>query len=146
MHSRDLYLLNVLPFALHIKHSTLLPRQAHDGIREAVLLPLVRSFHSFVLVQRFTYDLSAIPLDDVREDWLSFLDASDEWPPKDGEWRINPPGYPVPTKPVEDIVTISEKDGKHWSDWVCVGPEWGEDWVSPPWSVRDSPGYELADD
>ncbi|KAF8139463.1 hypothetical protein K438DRAFT_1879765 [Mycena galopus ATCC 62051] len=51
--------------------------------------------------------------------------------PKDGEWN-NPPGYPVPSKSKEEIICISPEDGSFWNDWVCVGPKWKGDWVSPP--------------
>ncbi|KAJ7176774.1 hypothetical protein C8R46DRAFT_943833 [Mycena filopes] len=62
------------------------------------------------------------PLDDAREAWLRDLK----------DW-VNPPGYPVPSKSTEDIVSISAEDGAFWDDWVCVGATWkAEDWVSPP--------------
>ncbi|KAJ7041022.1 hypothetical protein C8F04DRAFT_187186 [Mycena alexandri] len=72
------------------------------------------------------------PLGDAREAWLEYLvlTRDDGWPPNDGEWR-NPPGYPVPSKSKEDIVSISPEDGAFWEDWVCVGPMWKDDWVSP---------------
>ncbi|KAJ7346916.1 hypothetical protein DFH08DRAFT_780644 [Mycena albidolilacea] len=73
------------------------------------------------------------PLCDARSAWLRYIepDAGAPWPPKDGEWG-NPPGYPVPSKPVEEIVCITPEDGSFWNDWVCVGPKWNGDWVSPP--------------
>ncbi|KAJ7779245.1 hypothetical protein B0H16DRAFT_1300620 [Mycena metata] len=72
------------------------------------------------------------PLEDAHEAWLDYLaDTKAPWPPKDGGWR-NPPGYPVPAKSKEEIVSISPEDGAFWDDWVCVGPMWKEDWVSPP--------------
>ncbi|KAJ6550867.1 hypothetical protein DFH09DRAFT_607181 [Mycena vulgaris] len=73
------------------------------------------------------------PLADARTAWLDYLRLNPgvSWPPKDGEWR-NPPGYPVPSKPKEDIVCISPEDGSFWNDWVCVGPTWKDGWVSPP--------------
>ncbi|KAJ7268700.1 hypothetical protein B0H12DRAFT_1096209 [Mycena haematopus] len=61
------------------------------------------------------------PLCDAHSAWLNFL-GGPAWPPKDGEWR-NPPGYP--------IVSVSPEDGSFWNDWVCVGPKWEGDWVSP---------------
>uniref|UniRef100_A0A0W0FR76 Uncharacterized protein n=1 Tax=Moniliophthora roreri TaxID=221103 RepID=A0A0W0FR76_MONRR len=81
---------------------------------------------------------TAGPLEDARVAWLNFLNAGSNWPPKDGEW-VNLPGYPVPTKPVDEIVTITPEDGKIWEDWVVVGPMWAESWVSPP--ACDSDGY-----
>ncbi|KAJ7668983.1 hypothetical protein B0H17DRAFT_1142259 [Mycena rosella] len=48
-----------------------------------------------------------------------------------------PPGYPVPSKPMQDIVRISPEDGAFWNDWVCVGPMWARDWVSPPCEQGD---------
>ncbi|KAJ6559811.1 hypothetical protein B0H19DRAFT_1145841 [Mycena capillaripes] len=78
------------------------------------------------------------PLCDARSAWLSYLEVTPgvTWPPKDGEWR-NPPGYPVPSKSKDDIVCISPEDGSFWGDWVCVGPNWKEDWVSPPCEQGD---------
>ncbi|KAF9263900.1 hypothetical protein L218DRAFT_926721 [Marasmius fiardii PR-910] len=73
------------------------------------------------------------PLEDGRRSWSHFLKGGiTEWPPKDGQWH-NPPGYPVPDKPIDEIVTIDEEDGKVWDDWVVVSPVWAKrDWVSPP--------------
>ncbi|KAG7093360.1 hypothetical protein E1B28_007042 [Marasmius oreades] len=73
------------------------------------------------------------PLENGRQSWIYFLqEGVKEWPPKDGEWH-NPPDYPVPQKPIEEIVTIDEEDGKTWNDWVVVSPVWAkQDWVSPP--------------
>ncbi|KAJ7072813.1 hypothetical protein C8F01DRAFT_1012737 [Mycena amicta] len=72
------------------------------------------------------------PLCDAHSAWLSYLEVTRDapWPPKDGEWR-NPPGYAVPSKSRGEIVSISRKDGLFWNDWVCVGPTWTADWVSP---------------
>ncbi|KAK7062879.1 hypothetical protein VNI00_000376 [Paramarasmius palmivorus] len=78
------------------------------------------------------------PLEDGRVSWINFLDVGETWPPEDGKW-LNPPGYPVPTKPVDEIVTITPEEGKMWEDWVVVGPMWGKSWVSPP--ACDSDGY-----
>ncbi|ESK86968.1 hypothetical protein Moror_3320 [Moniliophthora roreri MCA 2997] len=77
------------------------------------------------------------PLEDAREGWMAFL-RSPSWPPKEGEW--NPPGYPIPTKSIDEIVTITAEDGRVWDDWVVVAPIWPEDWVSPPASNCDSYG------
>ncbi|KAG7093375.1 hypothetical protein E1B28_007055 [Marasmius oreades] len=76
------------------------------------------------------------PLDNAREAWIDFLkEGITSWPPKDGEWH-NPPGYPVPDQPIEEIVTIDEEDGAIWDDWVVVSPLWAEqDWVSPSCTV-----------
>ncbi|KAJ7041019.1 hypothetical protein C8F04DRAFT_1219614 [Mycena alexandri] len=74
------------------------------------------------------------PLDDAHTTWLDYLvrtqDDDAPWPPNDGEWR-NPPGYPVPIKSKEEIVSISPEDGAFWDDWICVAPMWKDDWVSP---------------
>ncbi|KAK7033590.1 hypothetical protein VNI00_012827 [Paramarasmius palmivorus] len=59
----------------------------------------------------------------------------------------------MPTKTLNEILTITPKDGQIWEDWVVVSPIWGKDWVSPPaycdsygaieidgtedWNVRD---------
>jgi len=74
------------------------------------------------------------------------------YPAADGEW-INSPGFPVPTKPVEEIVTISEEDGQFSNDVVYVYPLW-EDYVascepygmllidgSNDWPSEDMPYY-----
>ncbi|KAF9260877.1 hypothetical protein L218DRAFT_989357 [Marasmius fiardii PR-910] len=86
------------------------------------------------------------PLEDARAGWLNMLtetlEDEDHWPPKDGEWA-NDPGYPVPTKPIEEIVTISEEDGEAWEDWVVVSPVWPETYVSPPCSVDSYGSVEI---
>ncbi|KAG7099985.1 hypothetical protein E1B28_001778 [Marasmius oreades] len=88
------------------------------------------------------------PLEDARAGWLYMLteymedDDSCQWPPKDGQW-INHPGYPVPTKPLEEIVTISDEDGKAWDDFVCVTPVWPETYVSPSCSVDSYSNVEI---
>ncbi|KAF7305274.1 hypothetical protein HMN09_00778400 [Mycena chlorophos] len=72
------------------------------------------------------------PLDNAYEAWHAFLgDQDDSWPPRDGGWRINPPGFAIPTKAKSDIVRITPEDGKYWDDWVSVGPLWEPTWVSP---------------
>jgi len=75
------------------------------------------------------------PLSDAHYGWLDYLELTPgaPWPPKDGEWR-NLPGYLVPSKSKEEIVCITPEDGAFWEDWVCVGPKWKADWVSPPCS------------
>ncbi|KAJ7511397.1 hypothetical protein B0H11DRAFT_1954978 [Mycena galericulata] len=85
------------------------------------------------------------PLCDARSAWLSYLVTTPggPWPPKDGEWR-NPPGYPTPSKSKEDIVCITPEDGSFWNDWVCVGPRWKDDYVSPP-CVQGDYGAILID-
>ncbi|KAL0581795.1 hypothetical protein V5O48_000274 [Marasmius crinis-equi] len=87
------------------------------------------------------------PLEDARKAWIYFLKEScTSWPPKDGEW-YNPPGFPVPEKPIEEIVTIDEEDGKIWDDWVVVSPVWAKQgWVSPPCVADDYGGVEINDD
>lgn len=71
----------------------------------------------------------------MRISWIHDLKTGfkgKEWPPKDGEW-INPRGYPVPNKPIEEIVRITDEDDKFWEDTVCVGPMFKPTWVSRPW-------------
>ncbi|EIN08809.1 hypothetical protein PUNSTDRAFT_143517 [Punctularia strigosozonata HHB-11173 SS5] len=81
------------------------------------------------------------PLCDAREAWRRYLlddnTSAADWPPADGKWR-NPPGYPVPSASIDDILSISAEDGAYWKDWVCVSPRWKEDWVSPPCTQGDS--------
>lgn len=79
--------------------------------------------------------ISAGPLGSVREAFLQHLTEDgdeDNWPPKDGEWS-NPKGFPVPTKPIEEIVRLTDEDNEFWEDTVCVGPMFKPSWVSPPW-------------
>ncbi|KAK1235871.1 hypothetical protein PQX77_000883 [Marasmius sp. AFHP31] len=74
------------------------------------------------------------PLDDTKLGWINMLTEpceTSEWPPGDGKWH-NEPGYPVPTKPINEIVTLTAGDVKAWKDWVFVSPFWPETWVSPP--------------
>nr|GAT48201.1 predicted protein [Mycena chlorophos] len=72
------------------------------------------------------------PLENAHEAWHDFLGGQeDSWPPKDGEWRTNPPGFSIPTKSKNEIVRITPEDGKYWDDWVSVGPLWEPTWVSP---------------
>lgn len=89
------------------------------------------------LMLTLTLSPSAGPLGDPRPGWSYTLKPKDDdaWPPVDGAWRSNPPGYPVPTDTIEDIITITDADARFWDDWVCVGPVWPEDYVSPKWSV-----------
>ncbi|KAK1229029.1 hypothetical protein PQX77_007931 [Marasmius sp. AFHP31] len=84
------------------------------------------------------------PLEDARRAWIDFLkEPCSSWPPKDGEWH-NPPGYPVPDKPIDEIVSIDEQDGKIWGDWVVVSPVYIADgWVSPPCSADSYGGVEI---
>ncbi|KAF8210593.1 hypothetical protein K438DRAFT_1904035 [Mycena galopus ATCC 62051] len=84
-------------------------------------------------VFEFYCSFCAGPLRDAHSAWLNYLSQNPgaAWPPKDGEWN-NPPGYPVPSKSKEEIICISPEDGSFWNDWVCVGPKWKGDWVSPP--------------
>ncbi|KAM0473661.1 hypothetical protein ACHAPX_008066 [Trichoderma viride] len=73
------------------------------------------------------------PLSNARDGWYEFLTegARDgEWPPGDGEW-YNEPGYPVPSLPLEEIVTISDEDGKYWDPSVGVTPNWPDTFVTP---------------
>jgi hypothetical protein len=88
---------------------------------------------------------SAGPFDDVRRAWLDYvlyneatIRANGPYPADDGQW-MNPPGFPVPTKPVEEIVTISKEDGQFFEDFVCVSPLW-DDYVSPLWYANPSRG------
>ncbi|KAM0517089.1 hypothetical protein ACHAPE_005201 [Trichoderma viride] len=73
------------------------------------------------------------PLSNARDGWHEFLTegARDgEWPPGDGEW-YNEPGYPVPSLPLEEIVTISDEDGKYWDPSVGITPNWPDTFVTP---------------
>ncbi|KAL0575815.1 hypothetical protein V5O48_006169 [Marasmius crinis-equi] len=73
------------------------------------------------------------PLADARQEWLAMLTCGndgEEGPRRARKWN-NPPGYPVPTKSIEEIVTITPEDGKAWEDWVCVSPVWPDTYVSP---------------
>lgn len=77
---------------------------------------------------------SAGPLEDAYRRWNEYLDPYPPkigWPLKDGEWH-NPPGYPVPVKPKNEIIRITQEDGDYWSKWVILGPLW-EEHVSPQW-------------
>ncbi|KAL7947621.1 hypothetical protein V8C42DRAFT_290148 [Trichoderma barbatum] len=77
------------------------------------------------------------PLDNARQDWLRFLTDGvhgDKWPPGDGEW-FNDPGYPVPTLPLNQIVTITPRDGELWDLGVGVTPNYPETFVTPLCSV-----------
>ncbi|KAJ7056380.1 hypothetical protein C8F01DRAFT_1156042 [Mycena amicta] len=95
------------------------------------------------------------PLGNPHQAWMRFLeeDAGGVWPPKDGGWS-NPPGYPVPTKPKEDIVRITAEDGAYWDDWVSVSPMWEPSWVSPSCShddrgevfINDSSDWQFEED
>lgn len=79
--------------------------------------------------------ISSGPLSNARDGWYEFLTegAQDgEWPPGDGEW-YNGPGYPVPSQPLEEIVTISDEDGKYWDPSVGVTPNWPDTFVTPLW-------------
>ncbi|KAL0065622.1 hypothetical protein AAF712_007400 [Marasmius tenuissimus] len=74
------------------------------------------------------------PLDDAKLGWINMLTEpceTSEWPPGDGKWH-NDPGYPVPTKPFNEIVTLTAEDVKAWKDWVFVSPLWPETYVSSP--------------
>ncbi|EIN08746.1 hypothetical protein PUNSTDRAFT_44305 [Punctularia strigosozonata HHB-11173 SS5] len=89
------------------------------------------------------------PLSDAYVEWRRYLvgyPPTSKWPPGDGEWGYNPPGYPVPEAPVDDIVRISPEEGKYWKDVVSVGPEWPEDWVSPPSDYSDWGNIYVKDD
>ncbi|RFU35790.1 hypothetical protein B7463_g583, partial [Scytalidium lignicola] len=55
------------------------------------------------------------PFEDARDAWLDTLKGDE-----------------VPTKPIEEIVTISPEDGQFWDGYVCVSPNWPEAYVSPP--------------
>ncbi|UKZ81540.1 hypothetical protein TrVFT333_009312 [Trichoderma virens FT-333] len=73
------------------------------------------------------------PLGNARHDWLRFLTdgvSDDKWPPGDGEW-FNDRGYPVPSLPLDQIVTISDRDGESWTLGVGVTPNWPETFVTP---------------
>jgi hypothetical protein len=76
---------------------------------------------------------SSGPLVDAYVGWHDFVMTGevDVWPPGDGKWR-NPPGYPVPSKEIGEIIRISQEDGKCWEDWVCLSPSWPE-YVSDSW-------------
>nr|GAT48196.1 predicted protein [Mycena chlorophos] len=74
------------------------------------------------------------PLENAYDEWYNFLARGakdDSWPPRDGEWRNNPPGFAIPTKAKDEIVRITPEDGRYWDDWVSVGPLWEPTWVSP---------------
>ncbi|KAK7033589.1 hypothetical protein VNI00_012826 [Paramarasmius palmivorus] len=79
---------------------------------------------------------SAGPLEDAHYAWECFLvgNKPESWPPKDDSQFS-----PVPTKSLNEVLTITPKDGQIWEDWVVVAPIWGEDWVSPP-AICDSYG------
>ncbi|KAM0263914.1 hypothetical protein ACHAQJ_000949 [Trichoderma viride] len=76
--------------------------------------------------------ISSGPLSNARDEWIGFLTgvSNGKWPPGDGEW-YNRPGYPVPSLPVEEIVTISNADGKSWNLSVGVTPNWPDTFVTP---------------
>lgn len=73
------------------------------------------------------------PLSNARDVWYAFLTEDNpdgEWPPEDGEW-YNDAGYPVPTLPLDEIVTISDEDGRYWDASVGVTPNWPDTFVTP---------------
>ncbi|KAL7934744.1 amino acid permease domain-containing protein [Trichoderma chlorosporum] len=77
------------------------------------------------------------PLDNAQHDWLRFLTiglSGEKWPPADGEW-FNDRGYPVPSQPLDQIVTISDRDGQSWNLGVSVTPNSPETFVTALCSV-----------
>ena len=76
---------------------------------------------------------SAGPLEDAYAGWTRYLNKSfyENCSPQNGESN-NPPGYPVPLKPKNEIIRITKEDGDYWSKWVILGPVW-EEHVSPRW-------------
>jgi hypothetical protein len=78
---------------------------------------------------------SGCPQGYVRRDFIEEVTSGfkdDKWPPEDGKWK-NPKGYPVPNKPVRDIVRITVEDDQFWDNCVLVAPLFKPSWVSLPW-------------
>lgn len=77
---------------------------------------------------------SAGPLGGIRSGFIQSIREGYKgggWPPKDGKWK-NLKGFPVPTKPIREIVQITHEDSHWWEGVVVVGPMFKPSWVSKP--------------
>ncbi|KAF4956393.1 hypothetical protein FSARC_11595 [Fusarium sarcochroum] len=85
------------------------------------------------------------PLENARERWIRFLTedmAPEDWP--DGsKIRERDSDGSVPAATLDEIVTISERDGAVWERCVCVTPEASESFVSPHCVVDPYGGAEI---
>ena len=80
---------------------------------------------------------SSGPFENSHEEWTMFLAETEpeDWPEGSKLREQLSSCGSIPAEIMDEIITISERDGAVWGQCVCVTDEASETFVSPPWYV-----------